>query len=153
MEADHGKAAEPGAAGRRSALRWLIGGFLSLWGFGAAGLTLSFLRAPEAGHRPSEGLVRCGSFSSLPVGGARFVRHGTEPLFVLRVSDAEVLALSAICTHLRCVLAWEESTRTIACPCHDGSFDRNGNVLSGPPSRALRQFPAEVRADEIVVHT
>jgi cytochrome b6-f complex iron-sulfur subunit len=144
-----GEAAE---AGRRSVLRWLIGGFLSLWGLGAAGVAVSFLRAPERVGRPSEGQVKCGDLSSLPVGGARFVRHGNEPLFVLRVSDTEVLALSAICTHLRCVLTWDDATKSILCPCHAGAFDRNGNVLSGPPTRALRQFPAEVRADEIVVH-
>ncbi|HZI93941.1 MAG TPA: Rieske (2Fe-2S) protein [Patescibacteria group bacterium] len=138
--------------GRRSALRWLIGGFLSLWGLGAAAVALSFLRAPTSARRAGEGQVRCGSFSGLPVGAARLVRHGAEPLFVLRVSDTEALALSAVCTHLRCVLTWDDAKKTILCPCHAGSFDRNGNVLSGPPTRALRQFAAEVRADEILVH-
>ena len=33
---------------RRSVLRWLIGGFLSLWGLGAGGVVISFLRAPAA---------------------------------------------------------------------------------------------------------
>jgi Rieske Fe-S protein len=138
--------------GRRAALQWLIRGFLSLWGLGAAGVGISFLRAPEADRRPSEGLVRCGPLSTLQVGSARFVRHGTQPLFVLRASETEVTALSAICTHLRCVLSFDAATGTILCPCHAGSFDRGGNVLSGPPSRALKQYQAEVRADEIVVH-
>lgn len=151
---EHRGASEENGPGqeRRSALRWLIGGFLSLWGLGAAGLAISFLRAPMSGRRAGEALVRCGSFSELPVGAARFIRHDSDPLFVLRVSDTEVLALSAVCTHLRCILTWDESKKTILCPCHAGSFDRNGNVLSGPPSRTLRQFAAEVRADEILVH-
>ena len=50
-------------------------------------------------------------------------------------------------------LKWDRETSTFQCPCHDGSFDRKGNVLGGPPKRPLPQFPAEVRADEIVVHT
>jgi len=97
--------------------------------------------------------VKCGAFSTLRVGDARFIRHGTEPFFVVRATDTQVLALSAICTHLRCVLEWDESSNSILCPCHDGAFDRNGNALSGPPTRPLRQYRAEVRADEIIVHT
>jgi cytochrome b6-f complex iron-sulfur subunit len=138
---------------RRSALRWLIGGFLSLWGLAAAGVGISFLKAPEAEKRPAEGVVKCGAFSSLPVGEVRFIRHGKEPLLVVRASETQVLALSAICTHLRCVLKWDGTTKTILCPCHAGAFDRSGNVLSGPPNRPLSQYPAEVRADEIIVHT
>ena len=132
-------------------LRWMVRGFLSLWGLGAAGVGISFLKAPESSERPGENKVRCGPLSTLPVGSARFVRHGTEPLFVVRDSETEVIALSANCTHLRCVLQWDDATRTIRCPCHAGSFDRTGNVLSGPPPRPLKSYPAEVRADEIVV--
>ena len=51
------------------------------------------------------------------------------------------------------VLRWEKETGTIHCPCHDGTFDRSGNPISGPPKRALPQFGVEVRADDIVVHT
>jgi Rieske Fe-S protein len=112
----------------------------------------SFLKAPGVEKRPSEGRVKCGTLSSLPIGSARFIPHGAGPLLVVRASDAEVQAFSAICTHLRCVLAWDEATKTILCPCHGGAFDRRGNVLSGPPTRPLRQYEAEVSANEIVVY-
>jgi cytochrome b6-f complex iron-sulfur subunit len=133
-------------------LGWLTRGFLSLWGLGAAGVGISFLKAPEEERRASEGIVRCGPLSTLQVGNARFVPHGDHPLFVLRASENEVTALSAVCTHLRCVLRWDEKNHVLQCPCHAGSFDRTGAVLSGPPNRALPQYSAEVRADEIIVH-
>jgi cytochrome b6-f complex iron-sulfur subunit len=136
---------------RRTFLDLLIKGFLSLWGVGAAALGIAFLKAPSAERRPGERTVRCGPLSSLAVGEARIVRHGAEPLFVVRVSETEAVALSGICTHLRCVLAWNEAAKTIRCPCHAGSFDRDGNVLSGPPQRPLPRYPAEVRAGEILV--
>jgi cytochrome b6-f complex iron-sulfur subunit len=142
-----------GTMGRRGALRWLIRGFLSLWGLGTAALGISFLKAPSPERRPGEGQLSCGTLSSLPVGRARFVRHGADPLFVVRVSSSEVVALSAICSHLRCVLKWSDETGTILCPCHAGAFDREGNVLSGPPNRPLTRYPAQVRGDDIVVHT
>lgn len=147
---DDQRPTEWAGAGRRSAMRWLINGFLSLWGLGAAALGLSFLKAPPAERRPEEGQVSCGPIATLAVGEARFVRHGTEPLFVIRASETEVVALSAICTHLRCVLTWDNESGSIHCPCHAGLFDRTGNVLSGPPNRPLPRYPAEIRGGEIV---
>jgi len=138
---------------RRAVLGWLIRGFLSLWALGAAAVGAAFLKAPEEERRPSEGLVRCGSFSALAVGEARLVRHGSDPLFVIRVSDTQVLALPAVCTHLRCVLKYDLPAQNFLCPCHNGAFDRNGNVLSGPPTRPLAPYRAEIRADEVVVRT
>jgi cytochrome b6-f complex iron-sulfur subunit len=137
---------------RRAAMQWLIRGFLSLWGLGAAALGAAFLKAPSPERRPEEGQVRCGSLSSLAVGDARFVPHGTTPLFVVRTAPADVAAVSAVCTHLRCIIKWSRGSRRFVCPCHAGAFDAGGNVLFGPPKQALRQYPAEVRADEIVVH-
>ena len=137
---------------RRTVLSWLTRGFLSLWGLGAAGIGISFLKAPEVERRASEGIVPCGPLSSLQVGSARFVPHGDHPLFVVRASDTEVIALSAVCTHLRCVLRWDETSHVLRCPCHAGSFDRSGSVLTGPPNRPLPQYTTEIRADEIVVH-
>jgi cytochrome b6-f complex iron-sulfur subunit len=150
MDAEESEVRQP--AGRRAFLQLLIRGFLSLWGLGAAAVGISFLKVPEAEKRPSEGRVECGSLSSLAVGSARFISHGTGSLLVVRASPTEVLAFSAICTHLRCVLEWDDATKEIQCPCHAGAFDRHGNVLAGPPPRALRQYATEVRADEIVVH-
>ncbi len=137
--------------GRRSFLRWLMASFTSLWGLGAAAVVVSFLKAPGSEKRPRAGLIKCGTLSTLPVGAARFIRHGSSPILVIRASETQVQAFPAICTHLRCVLQWNEETETILCPCHAGSFDRSGNVLSGPPPRPLRRYSAEVRADEIIV--
>ena len=139
--------------GRRSALGWLVKGFLSLWAIGAGAVGIAFLKAPEKEKRPAEGVIRCGSFSALGVGEARFIRHGAEPLYVIRVSETQVLALPAICTHLRCVLKWNQTRQTFDCPCHNGAFDKNGNVLSGPPTRPLAPYRAEIQADEVVIRT
>jgi cytochrome b6-f complex iron-sulfur subunit len=138
---------------RRGALSWLVRGFLALWVPAAAGVATSFLKAPSSEGRPGERQLKAGPLSSLAMGDARLVRHGVEPVFVVRVSEAQVVAVSAICTHMRCVLQWSRESGTFRCPCHDGSFDKAGNVLSGPPKKPLRQFQTEVRADEIVVHT
>ena len=136
---------------RRGFLKWLSRGFLLLWAPAAGFVGTSFLKAPEDERRPGERILRAGTLSTLAVGEARLVRHGTEPVFVVRLGESKVLAVSAICTHLRCVLHWNRENGTLLCPCHDGSFDKTGNVLSGPPKRPLPQYPTEIRLDEIIV--
>lgn len=66
-----------------------------------------------------------------------------EPAYLIRRGDS-IRALSATCTHARCTVAWQPSSRQFHCPCHRGSFDSQGSVLSGPPPRALDQLPIVV---------
>jgi len=62
--------------------------------------------------------------------------------FVIRKSEAEndLTILSSICTHLGCQVNWKEESNVFICPCHDASFDIDGNVLAGPPPRPLDTF-------------
>lgn len=138
---------------RRGFMKWMARGFLALWAPAAGIMGASFLRAPEHGPRLGERQIRAGSLSSLAVGEARFVRHGTEPVYVVRLGESKVLAVSGNCTHVRCVLHWNREDETFRCPCHDGAFDKTGNVLSGPPKRPLQQYRTEIRSDEIIVYT
>ena len=56
-----------------------------------------------------------------------------------------------ICTHLGCLVEWEEATQQFHCPCHDGRFDQFGEVLSGPPPVPLEQIPVQVQGDKVIV--
>lgn len=66
-------------------------------------------------------------------------RHLT---YVRRKSENDVIAISAGCTHLGCIVTWDEHQGIFKCPCHDGRFDADGNVLSGPPPAPLKRHPA-----------
>jgi glycine/D-amino acid oxidase-like deaminating enzyme/nitrite reductase/ring-hydroxylating ferredoxin subunit len=47
--------------------------------------------------------------------------------------------ISATCTHLGCIVAWNEAEKSWDCPCHGSRFDPDGRVLHGPAVRDLQQ--------------
>ena len=138
-------------ASRRRFLDWLSKAFLGLWGVGIAGAIGAYLRPPEHGSGMAERIVRVGLLEDLPIGEARLVRHGATPFYVVRLDATRVVALSAVCTHVRCILGFDRSRRALTCPCHDGRFDLAGQVLSGPPPRPLAAYTVSVRAGEVFV--
>ena len=38
------------------------------------------------------------------------------------------------------------------CPCHDGVFDKDGKVVSGPPPRDLDVYDVALEGDNIYVY-
>jgi Rieske Fe-S protein len=62
-------------------------------------------------------------------------RIGT--LYAFSTDGAEYTVLDGTCTHLGCVVHWRAEQKQFRCPCHDGVFDRTGEVLNGPPPRPL----------------
>jgi cytochrome b6-f complex iron-sulfur subunit len=88
--------------------------------------------------------------ADLPVGAARQISYEGKPALVQRTADG-ITALSMVCTHLGCLVQWQEARQQFYCPCHDGRFDRGGDVLSGPPPLPLERLPVKVLADRVVV--
>jgi cytochrome b6-f complex iron-sulfur subunit len=71
-------------------------------------------------------------------------------LFV-RDSVTSIKALSPVCTHQKCTVAYNPNQKRIECACHGSSFDLNGKVLKGPATTPLRTYAAVLDGDRIVV--
>jgi len=46
--------------------------------------------------------------------------------------DGSYVALSAICTHMGCVLRWEDADNRFVCPCHNAWFGADGVIIPTP---------------------
>lgn len=59
--------------------------------------------------------------------------------YAIRKSDNpdDLLILNSRCTHLACTVNWSAEAQAYLCPCHDAKFSMEGEVLDGPPPRAL----------------
>ena len=90
------------------------------------------------------------ALNDVPVGGTKPITYEGKPALVMRTTEG-VTALSMICTHLGCTVQWREGKQEFYCPCHDGLFDRDGGVISGPPPMPLEALPVKVTGNEILI--
>ncbi len=128
---------------RREFVRYLVlasGGFAA----GNVGVAIwSSLRSVSPGEpRP---LIRV---DQLAEGSAHIFKFPTnaDPAILLHLPGGELRAFSQKCTHLGCVVFYVPEHGELECPCHEGFFDAaTGEVISGPPQRALGQIAIEVR--------
>lgn len=121
---------------RRDLLRVGLGAAAGLAaGAGAISILRPFDREPLVGNgRP---LVRDGEWvgvaalADLPPGAA--IRFSTTAFDGYVVNDAGTIrALSSVCTHMGCTLAYRGEYQDLRCPCHDASFNLSGELANGP---------------------
>lgn len=83
--------------------------------------------------------------SKVPVGGGIKVESSAGVLMVVQPTKGKFSAFSAICTHAGCEVS-RATAQAIICTCHDSSFSTtDGDVISGPAGRPLRNFPVVER--------
>ena len=73
--------------------------------------------------------------------------------YVKRVKEDEVIAISATCTHLGCIVTYDEEENYFKCPCHNGRYDAEGKVISGPPPKPLRRHETKIEEGKIFLAT
>jgi glycine/D-amino acid oxidase-like deaminating enzyme/nitrite reductase/ring-hydroxylating ferredoxin subunit len=78
-----------------------------------------------------------GSVDEIPPGEGAVVRRGLTKAAVYRSPAGELHELSAVCTHLGCIVQWNSAEKSWDCPCHGSRFDRMGHVIAGPARKDL----------------
>jgi glycine/D-amino acid oxidase-like deaminating enzyme/nitrite reductase/ring-hydroxylating ferredoxin subunit len=78
------------------------------------------------------------------------MRHEGRLVALSRDRTGQLRAVSAICTHMGCVVHWNDIDRTWDCPCHGSRFDGGGRVLTGPATKPLE--PVAIDAAALQAH-
>ncbi|MFI5255269.1 MAG: ubiquinol-cytochrome c reductase iron-sulfur subunit [Candidatus Limnocylindrales bacterium] len=134
---------------RRRVLRYLLGFSIVSTLSMVATPIIGFLVPPKTAGTAAGGRVLAGTTDDIPIGQGKVVSMGSTPVIVLDTATG-VKAYSAICTHLGCIVAWDQTANVIHCPCHDGKFSpANGAVVSGPPPAPLTPIKVEEDGNKI----
>ncbi|MBD0332804.1 MAG: FAD-dependent oxidoreductase, partial [Chitinophagaceae bacterium] len=65
-------------------------------------------------------------------GQGRVISEGGEKIAAYRDENNKLHLCSAVCTHMECIVNWNEAERTWDCPCHGSRFSYEGTVIEGP---------------------
>ena len=136
---------------RRHFLDLLLGASVLGWLVSFAYPIIRYLKPlPQTGAtgptrltREEAGKLEEKKFVIVPVSGQRVI--------VLQAPDQQLFAFSAKCTHEGCTVTYQPAQSVIWCPCHDGRFDMNGRVVSGPPPQPLMKYDAHRQPDGVIV--
>jgi cytochrome b6-f complex iron-sulfur subunit len=84
-------------------------------------------------------------------GEAKFFEFAGSSAVLVRKQGGGLVAFSAVCTHLGCIVQWEKDKQDFLCPCHAGHYSVDGEVTAGPPPKPLKMIPFTAAEGKITV--
>lgn len=75
----------------------------------------------------------------IKAGEGKVVKLNNKKVAAFRDEKGQLHAVTAICTHMMCVVHWNNGEKSWDCPCHGSRFSVDGEVLEGPAIMNLRK--------------
>ncbi len=69
----------------------------------------------------------------------------------LKKDDKGLAVFSPFCTHLGCLVKWNNIQKEFICACHGGRFDVEGKVIAGPPPMPLERLPFDIKDGKVYI--
>jgi cytochrome b6-f complex iron-sulfur subunit len=90
--------------------------------------------------------------ATLPKSSALMFRFGAKPGLLIHHADDTWTALSAVCTHLGCLVEYQADRDSIHCNCHGGEYDaETGANVAGPPPKPLERFVVKITGQNALI--
>lgn len=140
---------QPGI-GRRSFLDYLLGFFTAAWAGTVLYPIYEYFQIPPKKEDLPDSIVAA-KFEDLKPNQGVIFKFGSKPGLLILGTDGTLRAFSAVCTHLDCTVKYQPELQKILCACHNGLYDLNGQVISGPPPRPLDQYTVVQKGDDVIV--
>jgi cytochrome b6-f complex iron-sulfur subunit len=96
------------------------------------------------------GPIKVARSSHIPDGAAVAVKVGLTSILVIRL-DGKLSAVKSKCTHLGCVVKWNEKEKLIKCPCHNATFAADGTKPTTPAELPLPPLPVTEADNQVIV--
>ncbi len=148
--------------GRRQFMSWVTGAISAIIGLGLGIPAIAYIVGPSL-KKEAQNWIGLGSISKVELGKPTLfktkilrqtgwiVNEEQISVFVLTENGRDFVAMSNICTHLGCRIRWIDDREEFFCPCHNGVFDKDGQIVSGPVPRPLDRFETKVENGQLFV--
>lgn len=83
------------------------------------------------------------SLSRLETGDGKIVEMDGKKYGAYRDDADDLHLVSANCTHVGCIIAWNKDEKSWDCPCHGSRFTHDGKVINGPANEDLKYHKEE----------
>lgn len=83
------------------------------------------------------------SFDEIANNSGSIIEIHNEKIGIYKSPEGKIYAVKPICTHLGCLLSWNDVDKTWDCPCHGSRFDFQGNNLYDPAFKNLDVYHLE----------
>jgi cytochrome b6-f complex iron-sulfur subunit len=141
---------------RRSAINYLLGGGIAALGAATLYPIVRYIIPPQVSGEETSS-VSAAKVGELKPNEGKIFKFGDKPAILILKSDGDpqsalsYIAFTAVCTHLGCTVQYRSDLKHIWCACHNGHYDLNGMVISGPPPSPLTQYTVAIKGEEIFV--
>jgi Rieske Fe-S protein len=86
--------------------------------------------------------------ADLAPGEAKVVKYEGASIALYRDDKGNLHAVNPVCTHAKCIVAWNGAEKTWDCPCHGARYNADGKVLTGPARKDLEMVELSRLTDD-----
>ena len=119
----------------------------------------------ESEGSPGEGFLKVTSKSAIPEDGTpvfqqirknvvdawnTYIDQPVGSVYLRKTEDGKITAFNSECPHLGCTVSYLEATKQYKCPCHDSSFQLDGERTNDIPPRPMDELDVEVDENDNV---
>ena len=80
------------------------------------------------------------AFENIANNSGSIIEINNEKIGIYKDSNENIYAVKPICTHLGCLLSWNDIDKTWDCPCHGSRFNYDGKNLYNPAFKDLETY-------------
>ncbi|MGV3774378.1 MAG: FAD-dependent oxidoreductase [Verrucomicrobiales bacterium] len=77
--------------------------------------------------------------NEIGLGEGKIINENGQKVAAYKNDQGKVVKCSAVCTHMGCIVHWNNAEKTWDCPCHGSRFLPEGAVMSGPAEEPLKR--------------
>ena len=134
---------------RRSALAKIVTGIGAILGLSVVYPVVKFVIPPEK-KKSEEKEKNVGKLEEIPSGTGKIFPFAGDRVYVLNL-NGKLTAMSAVCTHLGCLVQWNPEEKLIYCACHGARYTTEGQIVRGPQPRPLTKYGVKVDAGDVII--